>query len=81
MPDQRDQPGLNWITRLVVPAKSLDGATSRVIIGVLDTDKGPKRALVIGHDADPVVLRRQSMAELISHARAVLTEKIPEDWT
>jgi hypothetical protein len=70
---------LSWIRRVVIPARSLDGSASQAVVGVLATNDGPKRAVMVGHDGDPVVLPRQTMAELVSHARAVLTENIPED--
>ena len=72
-------PELSWRTRLVVPGRTLAGDATQAVVGVLDTDDGPKRALLVGHDAEPVLLPRQAMAEFISHARAVMVEDIPED--
>lgn len=72
-------PELHWIRRLVIPARRPDGSASQAIVGVLETDDGPKRALQIGHDTEPVLLQRQTMAEYIGHCRTVMTESIPED--
>ncbi|QKV80696.1 hypothetical protein [Amycolatopsis sp. Hca4] len=72
-------PELSWIRRVVIPARALDGSTSQAVVGVLATKDGPKRAVMVGHDGDPVVLPRQAMAELVSHAHAVLTESLSED--
>lgn len=72
-------PELSWRTRLVVPGRTLDGDATQAVVGVLDTEDGPKRALLIGHDTEPVLLPRQAMAEFIGHARTVMIENIPED--
>jgi hypothetical protein len=72
-------PEYRWIRRLVVPVRSLDGTASQAVVGVLHTDQGPRRALLVGHDTDPVLLPRQAMAELIGHCRTVRDENIPED--
>jgi hypothetical protein len=74
-------PELSWRTRLVVPGRTLDGAATQAVVGVLETDDGPKRALLVGHDTEPVLLPRQAMAEFIGHTRAVMVEDIPEDRT
>ncbi len=72
-------PELIWIRRLVVPARGIDGSASRAIVGVLETESGPQRALQIGHDNAPVLLPRQAMDEFTSHCRSVIAENIPED--
>lgn len=72
-------PELSWTTRLVVPVRTLAGAATQAVVGVVDTSDGPKRAMLIGHDADPVLLPRQAMAEFIGHCRSVMVEDIPED--
>lgn len=76
---ERTVPELSWNTRLVVPVRTIAGAATQAVVGVLETSDGPKRAMLIGHDTDPVLLPRQAMAEFISHCRAVMTENIPED--
>jgi hypothetical protein len=78
---ERNVPELSWIRRLVVPARSLDGSASQAVVGVLNTDDGPKRALLVGHDTEPVLLPRQAMAELIGHCRSVRDENISEERT
>jgi hypothetical protein len=76
---ERIVPELSWISRLVVPGRTLTGAATQAIVGVLETSDGPRRALLIGHDTDPVLLPRQAMAEFISHCRGVMVADIPED--
>lgn len=72
--------GLKWLSRFVVPARSGTGSATQVVVGVLDTADGPKRALRIG-EGEPAFLPRQAMDELITHSRTVMDENIPEDRT
>ena len=74
-------PVLRWSSRLVVPARTLDGDTTQVVIGVLETNDGPKRAVLVGHGTDAALLRRQAVAELIHNARTMMIQNIPEDRT
>ncbi|MFD9961925.1 hypothetical protein [Amycolatopsis sp. NPDC058986] len=46
---------------------------------MLETNEGPKRAVLVGHGTDAAILPRQAMAELIHSTTAILHERLPED--
>lgn len=72
---------LRWRSQpAIIPARTTTGDATSVVVGVLETDHGPKRAVAVGHDDVAAVLPRQAMAELVHHARCTLTESIPDDW-
>jgi hypothetical protein len=52
---------------------------TQVTLGLIDTKAGPVRAIRVGTDGPPAFLPRQAMAELVSHAQAMLLHDVPGD--
>ncbi|WP_410574973.1 hypothetical protein [Amycolatopsis sp. cmx-4-61] len=72
--------GHRWSgTPLIVPARTPAGSATQVTLGLIDTTDGPVRAVRVGADGPPAFLPRQAMAELVSHAQAMLTLDLPGD--
>ncbi|MEC3974914.1 hypothetical protein [Amycolatopsis sp. H20-H5] len=72
-------PVLRWRSRLIIPARTLDGATTQVVVGVLETTEGLKRAVLVGHGTDVALLPRLAMVELIHSTTMTLQQSLPED--
>ncbi|MEU4254322.1 hypothetical protein AB0F15_43715 [Amycolatopsis sp. NPDC026612] len=64
---------------LIVPARTPAGSATQVTFGLIDTADGPVRAIRVGADGPPAFLPRQAMAELVSHAQAMLIHDLPGD--
>jgi hypothetical protein len=72
--------GQRWRgTQLIVPARTPAGLATQVTLGLIDTKAGPVRAIRVGTDGPPAFLPRQAMAELVSHAQAMLLHDVPGD--
>ena len=63
---------------LIVPARTPAGLATQVALGLVDTTDGPMRAIRVA-EGTLAILPRQAMAELVSHAQAVLLRDVPGD--
>lgn len=70
---------LGWHTTRIVPAKTLTGQVTQVVVGLINRSDGIQIAIRIGEDGDVGILPPQAMAELIKIALATLTEKREKD--
>lgn len=64
---------------LIAPARTLTGSATQVALGLIDTINGPQRAIKVGTDGEFAIVPRQAMVELISNARTMLAQNVPED--
>lgn len=64
-----------WITSLIVPARTLAGRSTQIVVGLLDTDGGPQIAMRVSDDQDVVIIPEMATTELVISVSQMVVEK------